>query len=162
MLDFELAGYAKYLILASYLASYNDSKYDEMYFSSSGHKKRKKGGAADAKALSKATKKVFFSFRHKCVNHQFYHRKRFLKDCVGLAILQWTECWPSFVLLWMKANCPIHRIFTLRYLTSYFFKLLNQSFVFASLSFLDIFVGGVEFLDVGITGRCVGYCEAQM
>jgi len=48
VLDFELAGYAKYLILASYLASYNDAKYDELYFSTGEHKKKKKGGSSKA------------------------------------------------------------------------------------------------------------------
>jgi origin recognition complex subunit 5 len=44
-LDLELAYYAKYLILASYLASYNDPKLDVQYFSktTSGRRKRKGG-----------------------------------------------------------------------------------------------------------------------
>jgi len=43
-LDFELAGYTKYLLLSGYLASYTDPKRDVDNFSTQTGKKAKKGG----------------------------------------------------------------------------------------------------------------------
>ncbi|ELR21580.1 origin recognition complex subunit 5 family protein [Acanthamoeba castellanii str. Neff] len=43
-LDFELAGYAKYLVLAGYLASYNDPRFDVDHFSAKTVGQAKKGG----------------------------------------------------------------------------------------------------------------------
>lgn len=67
-LDFELAGYAKYLVLAGYLASYNDPRYDVDYFSTKIVGKAKKGGGRKFVQL-KVNSTSFLGLACVCILH---------------------------------------------------------------------------------------------